>query len=107
MGDLTVEEAIDQGYWRYSFEYGNGVDLVDLYVTHPGTDTPVVETIVSEWGMPSEVYYEEGYEGILDFKLIYETENCFISLHGMNADHLYEPTLFSIDVYGEKNTFFQ
>ena len=106
IGDMTVGEAVEQGYWKYSlFNYNDSLSWGAFSTTPlPEDDSKgIVDHIIDIWGMPSEVFYTTGENPV--YTLVYQTENCNIAIYGFyDWEHLTVPnTVQIVFVYG-KNT---
>ena len=98
--DMTIEEAVEQGYWMYTDMYNNGMHWVDFFTTTSleGEYKGLLNHIIDIWGMPSEVFYAEQ---LSSFALVYQTENCDIMIMAADMDFLSEPKVNGIGVYGK------
>ena len=104
--DMTVGEAVEQEYWKYSlFNYNDSLSWGAFSTTPlPEDDSKgIVDHIIDIWGMPSEVFYTMGENPT--YTLVYQTENCNIAIYGYYEwEHLTVPnTVQNVFVYG-KNT---
>lgn len=77
--DMTIGEAYEQGYWKYTKWKQGGFYYNVFFDESPSTSC--VEAIVDKWGQPSEVYYM-AFDTVIMFFLVYETDENVIVLSG-------------------------
>jgi hypothetical protein len=104
-GDMTVEQAIDGGYWHWQQYSDYGLDYDKFFDDEPSKD--YVEAIVDAWGIPSEVGYCESNGDFVMFALVYETDEYIVLLEGME-DLTYEDNnikINSVTVCGTNSSY--
>lgn len=111
---FSLEEIFDQGYWSAMCDrFGIGIDSSLNFLTD-STDVingAIMDYIISEWGQPSEIYYEEMssgsvsnvYQGFSYF--IYDCEGYSVSFalletYFLDSDSL-SSTFYNAYVYGD------
>ena len=79
LSNMTIQEAIEEGYWSFTNESSNGFNFTEFFDSDPGQH--YVREIIDVWGMPSEVYYIDS-DLFVNFFLVYETNDYSIILIG-------------------------
>ncbi len=99
--DLTVEEAVDQGYYNYYYQAYEYYDWDDFFATEAQDEAQednYLQAMIELWGQPTEVYYDA-----MRFELLYETENNKIYMAGYSGKYFSVPQLNFVFVHGKNS----
>lgn len=80
ISNMTIQEAIEEGYWNYEESTTTKFFYTKFFEEEP--EGEYVEEIINVWGMPSEVSYTLYEDQFVWFSLKYKTKDYTVHLIG-------------------------